>query len=296
MSPREWNEAISPWTGAAPIVAETPLLRGADSLRRSLLPSLLEVRRINESLANKEIELFETAKVYLPQPSVAGTSVPASQSVLQDVGTKVPTTVPSGLPDEPWMLALVSSDDYFRVKGVVETLAAALKCMAEVEAHEVRLDLLDPARSCELRLGGDVLGYLGEISPQGLKTFGLRSPATVAELKLSVLQAHALLVPQYVAESPYPPISQDLNFIVDESLLWADLATTVRGAAGELLEQLDYRETYRNAEVDGTGKKRLLLSITLRSRTGTLTGKEAEDVRLRVVDACTRSHAARLVA
>ena len=44
-----------------------PVMRGADCLRRSLVPSLLAVRRTNESLANAEIELFEIAKVYLPQ-------------------------------------------------------------------------------------------------------------------------------------------------------------------------------------------------------------------------------------
>ena len=44
-----------------------PVLRRADRLRRSIVPSLLGARRTNESLSNPEIELFETAQVYLPQ-------------------------------------------------------------------------------------------------------------------------------------------------------------------------------------------------------------------------------------
>ena len=44
-----------------------PVLRRADRLRRSLVPSLLGARQTNESLANPTIELFEMAKVYLPQ-------------------------------------------------------------------------------------------------------------------------------------------------------------------------------------------------------------------------------------
>ena len=43
------------------------MLRRADRLRRSLVPSLLGARRTNESLANPAIELFEIAHVYLPQ-------------------------------------------------------------------------------------------------------------------------------------------------------------------------------------------------------------------------------------
>ena len=63
--PERWSDAFSPWTEAPPLVANTPMLEGADRLRRSLVPSLLDVRRINESLSNPTIELFETARIYL---------------------------------------------------------------------------------------------------------------------------------------------------------------------------------------------------------------------------------------
>ena len=36
-----WSDAFSPWTATAPLVASTPVLRRADRLRRSLVPSLL---------------------------------------------------------------------------------------------------------------------------------------------------------------------------------------------------------------------------------------------------------------
>ena len=59
------SAAMSPWTEAEPLRSQMPVIRGADCLRRSLLPSLLEVRRTNEALANAEIELFEIARAYL---------------------------------------------------------------------------------------------------------------------------------------------------------------------------------------------------------------------------------------
>ena len=45
-----WSEAFSPWTQEPPLASETPILRGANRLRRSLIPSLLDARRTNESL------------------------------------------------------------------------------------------------------------------------------------------------------------------------------------------------------------------------------------------------------
>ncbi len=82
---------MSPWTDAEPLRSLMPVIRGADYLRRSLVPSLLAARRTNESLANSEIELFEIAKVYLPQGD--------------------------DLPREEVMLAISSGREYLAVKG-----------------------------------------------------------------------------------------------------------------------------------------------------------------------------------
>jgi phenylalanyl-tRNA synthetase beta chain len=267
--PAELSDPYSPWTDAAPLRSRLPMLKGADYLRRSLTPSLLEARRVNESLANPVIELFETARVYLSQ------------------GTD--------LPEEQWTLGIASGGDYYRVKGVVEAIIAALNPSVRLQTEDTRQALLDPAKSCRLQLQGELLGYLGEVSQAGLKQFGLRAPATIAELKLSALVKIARLIPKYAELSPYPPIERDLNLIVDESVRWSTLAETVANLAGDCLENLRYRETYRDPQKDGAGKKRMLFSITLRSSERTLTNEEADQIRQCVVEACQKAHGAVLL-
>jgi len=264
-----WCDSVSPWSDAAPIRSSTPMLRGANLLRRSLIPSLLGARQVNQSLGNTTIELFETAKIYLPRPEQ--------------------------LPEEPWMLGIVSGENFLSVKGVLESVVAALNPAAEVTVDDAQVDLLEAGATCRLSLNGRLWGYLGQVGPEGLKQFGLRGAATVAEVRIDVLAAAAKLVPAHQPTSPFPAIAQDLNLIVDESLRWSDLAATVRAAAGEHLEQVDYRETYRDAQHDGAGKKRLMFSFTLRSQQRTLTGEQAEQIRTQIVAACAESHAAVLV-
>lgn len=267
------SSAFSPWTDAAPITSSTPMLRGADQLRRSLIPSLLAARRTNESLANPHIELFETANVYLGQGQ--------------------------GLPHEEKMLALTSSEEFASLKGVIEAIVQACGIRAKLEATSLPAasrDLLDARASCELSLAGARLGFLGQVHAAGLKAFGLRRPTTVAEVKLSLLGAQANLVPQYVELSPYPAITYDLNLIVAEEVRWADLADTVRRSGGGNLEEVQYRETYRDPQQkDGVDKKRLIFSLLLRSATDTLTGEQAEAVRDRIVAACAAAHQAQLL-
>ena len=83
--------------------------------------------------------------------------------------------------------------------------------------------------------------------------------------------------------------------MLDESVRWAELESTVREAAGELLESVQYRETFRNEAKDGTSKKRVLLSVVLRSASETLTGETAEQVSGQIVAACESKLAAQLL-
>jgi phenylalanyl-tRNA synthetase beta chain len=269
-----WSEAFSPWTAAAALRSSMPVLRRADRLRRSLVPSLLGARQTNESLANPVIELFEIAHVYLPQR-------------------------PHELPSEELMLGLTSGGDYLAVKGLVEGIVAALNPAAQLEARPTRHELLDPQRAAELCVhvgdGRDsLLGYLGEVAPDALKRFELRSPTTIAEIKLSTLLEIGDLIPQYHKLPAFPAVARDLNLVVAERVRWADLAKTVQQAAAPCVESLSFQDVYRDADRLGAGKKSLLFTLVLRSSEGTLTNDEADQIRSRVVEACQTAHGAQL--
>jgi phenylalanyl-tRNA synthetase beta chain len=262
------SDAFSPWTDAPALRLSMPILRRADRLRQSLVPSLLVARRTNETLDNPRIELFETARAYWGQPS--------------------------GLPREELLLAIASSRDFASVKGILEAIVERLNPASALEVKEFRHELFSPGRACELRIGDERLGYLAEIGPEGRKRFELRGPATVAEVRVSVLERIAQPIPQAVELSPYPAVERDLNLVVAEAIRWADVSATIRAAAGADLERLSYQDTYRDPQRLGTGRKSLLLTLTLRGADRTLSGVEADQVRNAVVAACAKSHGATL--
>jgi phenylalanyl-tRNA synthetase beta chain len=256
----DWSAAYSPWSDAPPLRCSTPVLRGANFLRRSLVPSLLGARRINETLANEVIELFEIAKIYLPQVE--------------------------GLPEEHLMLGLTSGEDFLTVKGAIESLLLRLHCKVAIEVRDTSHTMLTPGCCCELRLGDETLGYVGQVSAAGLKRFELRRPTTVAEVKLSTLLSAAVLVPQYAPQSPYPAVDRDINLEVDQSVRWADIEAVVTAHGGDHLERLDYRDTYRDDQLIAAGKKSVLLSAVFRWADGTLTNQQVDQVRDAMVAAC----------
>jgi phenylalanyl-tRNA synthetase beta chain len=262
------SEAFSPWTNSAALRSPTPILRRADRLRRSLIPSLLLARRTNESVGNLPAELFEIASVYLPRKN--------------------------DLPQEELMLALSSGGDFLRVKGILEVILAALKTPLVLETTAFEHPLLQAGRAVELRLSGERLGYLGEVSAAGLKQFELRRATTVAEVRVAMFEQVARLIPHSADLSPYPAVVRDFNLVVDEAVSWGALERTLRATAGVMLEQVEYLDTYRDADRLGQGKKSLLFSLVLRGRENTLTSADADRVSDEVLDRCQKEHGAKL--
>ncbi len=254
---RPWDDSDAE---PAPLATGTSVLRRANALRQSLVPSLLQCRRHNETLSNPSIELFEIAKVYLPHKGQ--------------------------LPDERHVVAATSGGGFLEVKGVVEALLTAIAPGITLGVEETRHDLLDTARSCAFTLEGERFGVLGEVSQAGLDRFDLRGSTTVMEVDLAPLVRAARLVRTAGGLSNYQPVTRDLNLVVDESIRWSAIEAIVRKAGGEVLESVAFQDdSYRDAEQLGEGKKSVLFTIQLRKSDGTLTSEEADAARDAIVAA-----------
>ncbi len=279
--PQKWSDAISPWTDQPAVHSSQPMagvvekasqrqLGIVNCARRSLIPSLLEAKRINQARSNPDIHLFETAQVYLPVADEA-------------------------IPHQPVVLAAVTDGDFASLKGALEAVLADIDPASSFEIGPCEVDLFDNSRRATLLINGKTVGLLGEISDSGKKSFGLRSQTTVAEVQLSALEDLAVLIPQHVDQSPFPPMSRDFNFVVENAVHWADLESTVRNSGGELVESIQYLDTFRDAEKDGADKKRLLLNVQLRSASATLTAEQAEEVCQKIIKGCATNHSAVLL-
>ncbi|WP_425396108.1 phenylalanine--tRNA ligase subunit beta [Aeoliella sp.] len=257
----EQVESHRMWTNEPPLVTSTPVLRRANALRQSVVPSLLACRKTNVAMSNPVIEQFEIARIYLPQPGQ--------------------------LPDERLVLAIASGRGFLDVKGVAEAVVSDTvghrRTLAASADDSGASTLLDASRTASLSLDGVKLGYIGELSTEGLDQFDLRGPVTVAEIDLGPLLDGAELIPRASSLTNYQPMSRDLNVVFDESVRWADVEEIVHTAGGQLLESLAFQEEYRDAERLGKGKKSLLWSVTLRSSEGTLTSEQADEVHAAIV-------------
>jgi len=272
----------SPWGESTPLVIAPPLVRGADRLRRSLLPSLLEARGDNVAVGNHDAELFEIARAYLArsgQPPAGGGPV-----------------------EEPLLVAFVTGGDFFRAKGLADAILTRLTVGcgdSPISYRPLELDPFARGRAAELvleRPGREPcrVGVVGEIAPEACARFSLTGPLAATELRLDLLDFAVTGQLRLERPADFPSVERDINLVVAEAVPWGEVERAIRGAAGDLLEACRVVEVWRNPERLGAGNKSLVVSLSLRSRTGTLTGEEAGRVVADAVAACGRACGATL--
>ena len=270
-------DRISPWTLQDPLGTSVPLLEGASHLRRSLIPSLIAARLHNQSQSNRDVRLFETANVYLSQ----GEQVRGDQ-----------------LPKEQYNFGCIAESEPRLVRGVFEEMIDRVWGQEGpvLEERMVDFDFLDKGSSIAWFLRGTMIAWVGSLSRSLAQSNKIDGPVSLGELDLDLLLASARSVPKLRTLSPYPAILRDLNFIVDEGVLWGQIRATIEQSAGELCKEVVFREIYRDTKRDGEGKKRVLLTLTIQSDSETLKGEQADAVVSRVVSACEAQRGAKLLA
>ncbi len=233
---------------------EEPLSSEQAVLRTSLLHGLVASAVRNVDVGNEDVALFELAHVYLPTDEQ--------------------------LPDERWHVGGIVQGGFAAAKGAVEGLYDALSLRV---TFETAADLPHRAR--------------GARTPEGW-VLALREPQLdgewgAFELDVDALAARVPDVVVYDDVITYPPVRQDLAFVVDESVPAGDLMAAATAAAGDQLRELRAFDVYRGEQV-GAGKKSIAFAATFQSSEKTLTDEDAAALRNRIVERLSEAFGAQL--
>jgi phenylalanyl-tRNA synthetase beta chain len=233
-----------------------------NQLRQSLIPSLLQCRRQNERHGTLNAELFEIARVYLS----AGQGQPESQA-------------------EPLTVSLVAGRSFAQLLGIVENLLHALAPHAVLAASPLDRPEFLAGRGAELRVGELTLGCIGELSRSLLDASELQDGAAVAELRIPVLETLFQPARSFTPLPRFPVVSRDLNFVLPETISWAQLVSAVRSSAGPLLHEVSFSGQYRGKQIAADHKSYVVTCRFLASDR-TLTADEVDAAVHGIIVAC----------
>jgi phenylalanyl-tRNA synthetase beta chain len=267
---------------AAYVRLANPIAADRTVMRQSLLSAVLEVVARNLRLRDR-IAVFEIGPIYRP---VEGQVLPEEipQLVLAQTGRRQ---------IRGWQAGDEGRLDFYDLKGVLLEALTAMH-VGDLRLQPVEHPSFHPGKSAELFAGGRRLGVLGEIHPHLRSRWDFGE----AEVAAAVLDLGAVLesVPDRVPVEPvpaYPPVLEDLAFILEEEVAAAEVEAAIQAAGGELLAQVRLFDVFRGDQI-GAGKKSLAYSLVYQAPDRTLTDAEIAALRGEIVKNLERTFSAKL--
>jgi phenylalanyl-tRNA synthetase beta chain len=239
-------------------------------LRRSLLPGLLRSVSYNQRRGVPNVHLYEIGSTFRTSE---GRKQPKERSVVAGVL--------AGAWHPPAWDVPTTSLDFYDGKGVLETLARELGAdKLRFRAGDVAF--LQPGRAADVLIGGDVIGWLGEVHPLVAQAFTADVPVVAFELDLAALVRAAKDVKTFTDVARFPSIELDVALLVPEDVTAERIEQSSRSAGGKLLESVSIFDVYRGQGVPA-GKKSVAIALTYRAADRTLTAEEVTAAHERLV-------------
>lgn len=239
-------------------------------LRRSLLPGLLRSVSYNQRRGVANVHLYEIGGVFW-----------TSEGRKQPKERMMVAGVLAGSWCRPGWNETAVPLDFFDGKGIIENLVRELA----IERFKLRPadgGHLQPGRAAEVLLGGDVVGWLGEVHPHVLDRFEADAPVVAFELDVARLVRASREVRPLVEVPRFPAVELDLAIVVDEDVSAERLVQAARSAGGKLLDDVHLFDVYRGKGV-AAGKKSLAVALAYRAPDRTLSAEEVEPVHERLI-------------
>ena len=234
-----------------------PLFNDRNTIRTSLIPSLLNVYNYNKSHNLKDISIFEIAKTFYKKEN----------KYFEDKKLGI-------LMNGDYFLELGNNKkvDFYILKGVVEELLIYL-------GYENRFSLvtnnipkfMHPGVSAIINLNGQNIGYLGKLHPN------IEKDVYVCEINLDKLLENRVSKLKYKEINKYPSISKDMAFIMDKSITSEEVIKVIKKAGGKLLSNVSVFDVYEGESI-GLNNKSIAFNLTFEDYSKTLTDEEVMEV------------------
>ena len=250
---------------------KNPLSKERSHLRLSLLPGALLTAKTNLKYIDK-LSTFEVGSVFYPH----------SKNKLPDEPQHI-SFLMSGLRDKrTWLDKNDVNYNFFDLKGLLESFFDSLN-ISGIEWIKSRDLPCHPGRSVKIIVNKKILGFAGELHPKIRKYFELpEKPVCIAELNLDILLELAVQDHQMEFISNYAPILEDLSIVVDSSLPVNTFASFILETGKPLLRDVSLFDVYEGDQME-SGKRSLSYSLVFQAKDKTLTDKEVEKIRKKII-------------
>ncbi|WP_413627240.1 phenylalanine--tRNA ligase subunit beta [Fructilactobacillus vespulae] len=235
-----------------------PMTTDHSVLRMNLISGLLDDISYNQARGVENVPFFEQGRVFFG----------SDEQVRPTEVEHIAGAVSGSLVASTWNQA-AKKVDFYAMKGLVNNYLDSLS-LADAISYEATAEIkeMHPGRTALIKLGEEVIGFVGQIHPLIAKQFKIKE-TYVFELDLDKLVAAKKSEQQYQTVSQYPSISRDLALLVDEEITSDQIEAVIEKRGGAYLKSIRLFDVYDGEHV-AAGKKSLAYSLTFENAKETL--------------------------
>ena len=234
------------------VVISNPLGEDFSVMRTLPIHGMLTSLSTNYNRRNKNVKLYELAKIYLAADDV------------------------NELPDErvEFTLGAFGSVDFYSMKGVIEEFLEKIG-MKKKPTYDAKagIPFLHPGRQADVYYADKKIGYIGELHPDVADTYSIGERTYIVVIDIPTVTEMASFDKKFTGIAKFPAVTRDISMVVPKEILVGQIEDVIEKKGGAHLESYNLFDIYEGTQIKA-GFKSVAYSIVFRAKDKTL--EEAE--------------------
>ena len=240
-----------------------PMTEERNTLRYSMIPSLVKIYEYNKARNQKDVSIFEIGKGFYKKDEQYGENLKLCALMT----------------GERYLSVKSKQVDFYDIKGVAEELLNYLGYGGRY-SFVVKDELpkeFHPYQTAQISVNNDVVGIIGKLHPNCTK-----DNVYVLEINLDKLLEKKTGKMKYKEISKFPSVKKDLAVVIDKDITSEEIAKQIKKLAGNLLLGSKIFDVYTGENIE-ENKKSIAYSLEFGAADRTLTDDEINAILEKII-------------
>ncbi len=246
-----------------PIKLLDPMTEERNTLRYSMIPSLVKIYEYNKARSQKDVSIFEIGKGFYKKEEKYGEDLKLCALIAGEHTL--------GLKPE--------KSSFYDIKGIAEEILDYLGYNGRY-SFVIKDELpqeFHPYQTALISVNNDILGIIGKLHPEMQK-----EDVYVLEINLSKLLEKKTGKMKYKEISKFPVVRKDLAVIVQKDVNSEEIAKQIKKLAGSMLLSSKVFDIYTGTGIE-ENKKSIAYSLEFGAQDRTLTDEEINTILEKII-------------
>ena len=240
-----------------------PMTEERNTLRYSMIPSLVKIYEYNKARSQKDVSIFEIGKGFYKKDEQYGENLKLCALMT----------------GERYLSVKSKQVDFYDIKGVAEELLDYLGYGGRY-SFVVKDELpqeFHPYQTAQISVNNDIVGIIGKLHPNCTK-----DNVYVLEINLDKLLEKKTGKMKYKEISKFPSVKKDLAVVIDKDITSEEIAKQIKKLAGNLLLGSKIFDVYTGENIE-ENKKSIAYSLEFGAADRTLTDDEINAILEKII-------------